>query len=611
MSSDYNLHAANLSVYTEFWENRVAVTNLRPTQTRVPEVPDQSEFLAKWYDFHRGYRTIKKEDGSEERIAMLGEPFRDVAPGQLPRTLDELRSGRDRSEADQQQHIELHTEAPENVPSLDAELDQMFADAAAEEEAARLSSQQAPPPSPRAGNSYLASTRTAGQVMQAAGSRNREYQDRRIAALRRELLRMRNGIERVISGLRDLGELVPYPVEASIRLSALGVTLDQMGEPLTSSSDRESPAPAVGAVFRDDSLTSVQQRITEAQAHFEQATRFREQSARELNAAQLTFDEARRNREEAAEVLDGAGMDLADHSAQISQLRREQRSAENYFRVFGSREEIERQGQEYVSPIGSMFTRAWERFTVAEEVRRDERTLRQVLHDEQNGPAQDEDSSPAANTVQENTLEEYYSTLRRQDWAQNPSQTADPVAPSGQDSTQDGQYETRPLNRLEHLLRNTPEPERSSIIARMRENGTAQALEEPTPNGIFRLASPRTDYGHMRNRSMRNTPYDLVDNGLDEDDEPDRPAPQGLDVEDSGRPEPKSDEEMTIRLDCKICYTQTADTACLPCGHLVMCQWCSEQHSPAMRHDRTRPRDPANCPVCRKKIKQKVRIYRP
>lgn len=85
----------------------------------------------------------------------------------------------------------------------------------------------------------------------------------------------------------------------------------------------------------------------------------------------------------------------------------------------------------------------------------------------------------------------------------------------------------------------------------------------------------------------------------------------GLDAKNTGRPEePLSDEAMTMKLDCRICYTQLADTACLPCGHLSMCRWCSEQHSPTMAHDKTRPRQAAACPVCRKGIRQKVRIFR-
>jgi hypothetical protein len=68
---------------------------------------------------------------------------------------------------------------------------------------------------------------------------------------------------------------------------------------------------------------------------------------------------------------------------------------------------------------------------------------------------------------------------------------------------------------------------------------------------------------------------------------------------------------LKVQMECKICYTQLAEVACLPCGHLVMCRWCSEQHSPTLQQDRTRPRRAAACPVCRRGVRQKVRVYRP
>lgn len=612
-----------------FWENRVEASQLRPSQTRIPHVPDQTHFLDTWYDFHRGYRLIHRDDGSEERVAVLGEPFRDVDPGRLPRSLDELRAGYERSAADRPQHLDEQIPVETHpVPSLDDTLQSLLDQASADAEADMDASAEPPPqqtPLSARDSPDHASLRVAGQAMQATRSRNREYQNRRIAALRRELHRMRNGIERVITGLRELGEMVPDPSEATGRLASLGRTLDSLDPTADSDSDlREPPippAPAAGALYRDASQSDHQQRLQEAEALFAQARRFRAQSARDLENAQASLEEARRHREDAAEVLEGADIDLAEHRAQFSQVRREQQTARNMTRVFGTREEMESQGNDYVSPIGGMFTRAWDRFRVAEDVRREERILTQALQDEQHVP---DDSSIATNTVQEDHLNEYYSLLRLQGWSQQSQSQPDragaamPLAASASTGTNGEQDPARdqdtnssadqPLlvtspgtSTLARLLRQTPEPERTAIIARMTENGTAQALDNSL-SSFENYRRPDTLRMLLRSSLGAQLP--------DPEDDDTRNPHQGLDAVDSGRPDPKDDQDMMFRLDCKICYTQIADTACLPCGHLVMCNWCSDQHSPVMLHDRTRPRGLANCPVCRKRVKQKVRIYR-
>jgi hypothetical protein len=84
----------------EFWNNRLASTDppLDASQTKIPLIPDQTEFLERWFEFHQGYRVVKRPDGTESRIAVIGEPFAEVSPGFLPRTLDQLRAGRQNDE---------------------------------------------------------------------------------------------------------------------------------------------------------------------------------------------------------------------------------------------------------------------------------------------------------------------------------------------------------------------------------------------------------------------------------------------------------------------------------------------------------------------------------
>ncbi|KAF2086439.1 hypothetical protein K490DRAFT_9207, partial [Saccharata proteae CBS 121410] len=65
-------------------------------------------------------------------------------------------------------------------------------------------------------------------------------------------------------------------------------------------------------------------------------------------------------------------------------------------------------------------------------------------------------------------------------------------------------------------------------------------------------------------------------------------------------------EEMTTVLECKVCFSQCADTALLPCGHMVMCRWCADIQIPARPNDHTQPAAPAKCPTCRKKVTKRV-----
>ncbi|KAF2420292.1 hypothetical protein EJ08DRAFT_551829, partial [Tothia fuscella] len=68
-------------------------------------------------------------------------------------------------------------------------------------------------------------------------------------------------------------------------------------------------------------------------------------------------------------------------------------------------------------------------------------------------------------------------------------------------------------------------------------------------------------------------------------------------------------EAMTVSLKCQICYSQVADVACLPCGHLSMCRWCADQAVPTLAHHRKTPVKGGRCPVCRSVVEKRVRIY--
>jgi hypothetical protein len=947
----------------EFWAKRVEVSGVRPAQTRIPEVPDQTDFLEKWYDFHRGFRIVNNDAGEERRVAVLGEAWRDVDPGCLPRTIEEMRAGRRAQEAVIAEHETTADESEQAGPSLDETLDQMFQDAAAEDSGPAPVASQIEDGAANTSASPMTELMARGnvhaQVMNPVASRNRDYQARRVAALRRELQRMRTGIERVISGLRDLGEAVPDHGDATSRLTALGQRLESLGE-MPSREESEQAIESVDAIAgasqasvsqTDQAMATMQQRVDEARQQQEAARRSRDAAATELDAAEQEFRTSRQR---------------------LQRLQREQRTADNYLRLFGTREEMIAQGDQYESPIGGMFNRAYERFRAAEQVRREERNLRRVLEDELragasdltadhpeaayrwieegyqrdvwgvprrpnslNAPARLPESSqmpesdeppprrleptgsPRATDPtdvaersdgthrQLNDLEEYYAQLRRQDWHQRPSESVvdysrDIAAGLSNISMQDTYGVTERLHesatdapgRIETMSVNADSPmhatygngtaesgqvgdnegatrtvsdeatvnerldlaETAEVIsqshddfcddarkviaflervdptsdpykifseiaidawpnpqtefARLRDWSEAtsednakmrQLLNEPAiawPAGIpaarlqrmrargrvpnldfwvgrsrvsewlegiecmaeafqvsavlrrrapglagpeqlrmlYRLQASIRDVDDLRvlesmlndrdtrllacrthrdsvqpamlaqiatstsateqqrqdldarrresaregdhsraeldasrqatqafavaagRTAMRTGPDALIERMAAQDAETReayerlrengwaptgsdmasrtlrstmyRPFPSspssdassasedeegeeaGLDARDTGRPEPRSDEEMKVSMECRICYTQLAEIACLPCGHLVMCKWCSDQHSPCMPHDRTRPRRAAGCPVCRKGIRQKVRVFR-
>ena len=548
----------------------MVASNLRPAETRIPDHPDQTEFLDRWYEFHQGYRVVTRDDESEHHIAVLGEPFKDVTPGYLPRTIDELRIDRNRGQHPYVQASDSVIRASDNdeqdTAQVDLEdaLDQMLVQAETEEAQQGGSQRQRP-------QETRVTTISRPVVHRSAASS--QYQTRRVAALRRELHRLRTGVERVISGLRELGEDVDS--WRSNGLANLGRTLDDISTATnprqTTPPDRQDqPIPPTGSTtFSRNAPIDISQThgaLADLQSRLDQAN--------------TRLEEARRAREQAADELEATESEVQASRELVRSLEREQRTAENYIRIFGTREEMERAGAEYESPIGAMFTRAWNRYRVAEEVRREERSLRQVLEGEERvleveGPSQAQmtESGPTGNGSNENTpdegaLTEYYATL----WMRDRTQGA-----------------------LSDLRTALEAAQHNEVRERM-----SQAHQEQTSisqNSSFPRAAAQRAW-------LRHEQHGVVIE--DDSSESDPESPQGLDREDDGRPPPKSDEDMTIKLECKICYQQLADTVVLPCGHLVMCEWCAAQHMPSHHADRTRPKRTTDCPLCRKRVKQKV-----
>ncbi|KAF1961718.1 hypothetical protein CC80DRAFT_364720, partial [Byssothecium circinans] len=138
------------STPSKFWNNRLAATDppLEASQTKIPLIPDQTEFLQCWFEFHQGYRIIRSPGGAESRIAVIGEPWSEVSPGFLPRTLAELRAGRTNDASRpanriRRQRLASEEESPEEPQqSIENVLDNLLAEASEDEAPATAQQQQ-------------------------------------------------------------------------------------------------------------------------------------------------------------------------------------------------------------------------------------------------------------------------------------------------------------------------------------------------------------------------------------------------------------------------------------------------------------------------------------
>ncbi|KAK9369019.1 hypothetical protein V1509DRAFT_652546 [Lipomyces kononenkoae] len=76
------------------------------------------------------------------------------------------------------------------------------------------------------------------------------------------------------------------------------------------------------------------------------------------------------------------------------------------------------------------------------------------------------------------------------------------------------------------------------------------------------------------------------------------------------RPEPLGPDELTINIECKVCFSQVADTVFLPCAHLAVCEWCADEIAPLPPNNRPLAHTHKLCPICRQLIKRKLKIFR-
>ncbi|KAH8724328.1 hypothetical protein GQ44DRAFT_655078 [Phaeosphaeriaceae sp. PMI808] len=514
----------------EFWTNRLAATDppVEISQTRIPEIPDQSEFLERWFEFHQGYRIAKLQDGVEQRMPVMGEPFKEVSPGFLPRTLDQLRAGvvNDALRPENRhrhQPLPLEEEQPaEPQPSLESALDNLLAEAS-DDEIPRPSQEPVPQPT---------------QVTEAPRPARR------------------------------------LPPRLPPRLSP------------------RPPLPPLPA-----------------------------SQPRPLNNGEARL----------------------------------QRARERFARVFGTREDI--QQEDYESPLSTMYNRADDRYRQAEERRANHTTAPPSLEglsarerreiDDQLLWGVMRESATALGLESEGDVWSYaprripgerrsrrpdhfdmfvnaHSRVRaRQNLTPTPpldpsltggvpgqSRTAAPIDPAVADFIEQHVEPGASADHVRWFARQLQESSgamaaesteasapSSSSNSNGNDNGMSQiqtSIQQITSElQRLRLASEAiTTARHSMNARFTHGEHPSHSQTLD--NQPDRPPPM-------------TSEEMTKSLECQVCYQQLANIAVLPCGHMVMCQWCADVVVP-VKHSHL-PVMPTKCPMCRKVVKQRFKIH--
>lgn len=285
-----------------FWDARIAASSLRQSDTRLPDVPDQSSFVAEWFDWHRGYKTIPREDGTTEQRSLHRESLSEMPPGRLPRSGDES----DNSSAidNNIQHTsrslsDLHistgvgaSASPRSLQTLEIDPDDRLFDSPPLLPSSVMDLDPVPPVSAVAAPFSL--TPTQSQLQSTSANSNRRIH------------------------------------------SSMGHSENHMSE---------SNFPAAGTwswIRTSSNAPQLQQYQDRA------ATLLRSRDRLEAVRSGTSQGPRRRAAEEALRRIQ---LELQGIQQQVAQYQ-------SSVRVFGTREEVERQGADYVSPLTDLFRNA-------------------------------------------------------------------------------------------------------------------------------------------------------------------------------------------------------------------------------------------------------------
>lgn len=260
---------------------------------------------------------------------------------------------------------------------------------------------------------------------------------------------------------------------------------------------------------------------------------------------------------------------------------RRQRAQERFARVFGTVEDV--QQDDYESPLSNMYNRAWNRYRQAEDLRATDNT---------EAPPLEGLSAQERRDIEEQLL---WGVMRESQLGQEPEGNVWSYTPVRNE--QGGDVRSGDV---------TITPPWTTFPATNAPPGEPVAT---TPSSIGGMSEVRLSLEQITSELQRlrlaSEAVASAQHALHAHRVPERAFPT-LDNQ-PDRPPPKTDAEMVRTLACQVCYQQLADIAVLPCGHMVMCQWCADVVVP-VKHSHI-PTRPSKCPMCRKQVKQRFKIH--
>ena len=350
--------------------------------------------------------------------------------------------------------------------------------------------------------------------------------------------------------------------------------------------------------------------------------------------------------------------------------RRPSRRYETAYSALGLREDV--QNPDYQSPPGTMFGNGWNGYHTAEAMRRQPVGPNPILSIPASHPAPEQRSGipnpilspdrPGFPTAQESYLAPYFppppllanpelpqfmhpasqavqssnsasamrgsagwvppgtlppstpSMIRRLQNYTPLAETADLSTPAGRERhRQSHDPSTRASRRnLRESAGHISAASRAGQLPGLEHNNPRLHLAGPASahvrqllaeGGFYNYANPFAeflDHGHMENGNGSGSDTETL-----------------VTFDTQERPPPMEAAAMMVDMACTICHEHMVDTVVMPCMHAVMCTWCAELQVPGKKGNRTVPKDrSAKCPVCRSRVKQKVRLaglqsYRP